>query len=710
MRNELEKIELIEKYLRNELSKEEKLAFEQRMETDKDFFKEVELQKDLVKAIERLGVKNAINKAYRKYKLGKAGFNFGIGSLIIVGIVSAFIWYNNLNTNNEEISKEQELLQLNEEGENFWADADRNLPSQKFILDGDNDTVIETNGGMVMYVPANCFVDEKGNPIKGEVEFEVKEALNTAEIIKAGLESKSGDRLLESAGMFYVNARKNGKTIHVDPENGIYTEIPADEIKPGMQLFEGERKKDGSIDWVNPRALDDFLIPVDIYSLNFYPPGYENTLDELCYDVRDKSFTDSLYYSFSHLYSLNNEPIQIVDAEVNFESDSVAYISEYDAIIDSSRLYINPAKIKSIWSKEFNNTLLATREFEKRLKVIFGTCNGLILDLYINNLDKNMYEIDAIAATMCFGENRKSFLDFAALKEGKVKIDESRSRMLREHYQQKQLMVIEAARSAWNKYNEENQRLNDIAINKRNEHWSNEYARLGENLIQELEINLDEAYRQLGKERPRRVIIPPARYSVVVTNNGWKNVDAYVVESTINRTTLDYTDPDTGKKAVIKYEALSVSILERKKYDRLYIYILPDKLNSFMRLNEKDSVFTENLNELMDYSLICLAYIDDKPYYFEKKSIGATNYYDLQLDEISDDKLNKKLGKFDSNKKDDLFTELAYIRFEIDEEKRMTKIENKAKLRRKIRPVIFPCLYYSKEYEYSEDIIKEAEW
>ena len=169
MRNELEKIELIEKYLRNELSKEEKLAFEQRMETDKDFFKEVELQKDLVKAIERLGVKNAINKAYRKYKLGKAGFNFGIGSLIIVGIVSAFIWYNNLNTNNEEISKEQELLQLNEEGENFWADADRNLPSQKFLLDGDNDTVIETNGGMVMYVPANCFVDEKGNPTKRDI-------------------------------------------------------------------------------------------------------------------------------------------------------------------------------------------------------------------------------------------------------------------------------------------------------------------------------------------------------------------------------------------------------------------------------------------------------------------------------------------------------------------------------------------------------------
>ena len=204
--------------------------------------------------------------------------------------------------------------------------------------------------------------------------------------------------------------------------------------------------------------------------------------------------------------------------------------------------------------------------------------------------------------------------------------------------------------------------------------------------------------------------MPPARYGVLVINNGWKNVDAYVVESTINRTTLDYTDPDTGKKAVIKYEALSVSILDRKKYDRLYIYILPDKVNSFMRLNEKDSVFTENLNELMDYSLICLGYIADQPYYFEKRSIEATNYYDLQLDVISDDKLNKKLGKFDSNKMDDLFNELAYIRFEIDEEKRMTKIENKARLRNKIRPVIFPCLYYSTESDYSEDNTKEAEW
>ena len=163
MRNELEKIELIEKYLRNELSNEEKLAFEHRMETDKDFFKEVELQKDIVKAIERLGVKNAINKAYRKYKLGKAGFNFGIGSLLIVGIVSAFIWYNNPFAENNEI-QEHETLQLNEHGEHIWADADRNLPSQKFVLNGDNDTVIETNGGMVMYVPANCFVDEKGNP------------------------------------------------------------------------------------------------------------------------------------------------------------------------------------------------------------------------------------------------------------------------------------------------------------------------------------------------------------------------------------------------------------------------------------------------------------------------------------------------------------------------------------------------------------------
>ncbi|MBE2256915.1 MAG: hypothetical protein IAE65_12035, partial [Ignavibacteria bacterium] len=279
MRNELEHIELIEKYLRGELSTEEKASFEEQLKTDVSLQKEVNLQKDVVRGIERLAVKQTVQKSYKKYKLGKTGLNFGLGIIVLTAIISTFLWFNG---NLETLDTSKNLYAaLNEDGENSWADADKNLPSQFFTVNTSTDTVIETTGGIVMYIPTGSFLDNNGNTINGEVEFEVKEALNTAQIIQGGLSSKSGDRLLESAGMFYINARKDGKTVQINPDNGIYTEVPTDKVNPKMQLFEGKRMDDGTIDWINPTPLEKFLTPVDINSLNFYPPKYESKLAEL---------------------------------------------------------------------------------------------------------------------------------------------------------------------------------------------------------------------------------------------------------------------------------------------------------------------------------------------------------------------------------------------------------------------------------------------
>lgn len=74
MRNELEHIEIIEKYLRNELSFEEKKVFEEKLKTDVKLQKEVATQRDIITGIERLGIKQTIQVAHKKYKLGKSWF------------------------------------------------------------------------------------------------------------------------------------------------------------------------------------------------------------------------------------------------------------------------------------------------------------------------------------------------------------------------------------------------------------------------------------------------------------------------------------------------------------------------------------------------------------------------------------------------------------------------------------------------------------
>lgn len=809
MRNELEHIEIIEKYLRNELSSEERKVFEEKLKTDVKLQKEVATQRDIITGIERLGIKQTIQVAHKKYKLGKAGFNLGLGAIVLVVITSVFLWYN-ANNSTSTISDENKLPELNELGEKQWADADKLIPSQQFTINTAIDTVIETQGGIVMYIPKGSFLDDNGNAITGNVDFEVKEALNTAQILMGGLSSMSGDKLLESGGMFYINARQDGKTVKINPEHGIYTEVPTDEVNPTMQLFEGKRIDNGSIDWINPTPLEKFLTPVDINSLNFYPSKYEPKLAELGLDVTNKKYKDSLYYSFAwqtndfniekaaELFRINcaschsigkgkiigpdlkgvtdkyfdnkwlisfikdapkliasgdknaikifeeynkvsmppsrlteqeivdvlryidniSNQIEIeknaeflVEELINSIKDTTKYEIDTTSVSDlaseasaeafaesESAQGINPAKIKTIWSKEFNNTLIATREFEERLKTIFGTCNDKVLDLYINNLNLDLYVIDSMAANMSSGNSRNEFLKFAERKDGKVQIDERRMNKLQKHYEQKQKIIAAAIAKTKAKFDKENKQLDEKAGKERIKHTQDEVKRKVDNHTEEFNLNLTEAYRQLGKPKPDR-LDAKAIYKLRLKTGGWKNVDAYVMESLDNRETLDYTDPQTGKKALIQYNPINITIKDETKFDRLLVYILPDKLNSFMRVEKSNLSYTEKLNELMNHNLVCLGYIGEQAYFYSKDNVTPKEYNNVELLPLSQQELKQNLNRYDNMQRKSLLKDFDYQLFEVKEQKRQDKLIARQHLREEIIPAIFPCEFMAKKWQ-----------
>jgi len=672
-----------------------------------------------------------------------------------------------------------------------------------------------------------------------------------------GLSSMSGDKLLESGGMFYVNARQDGKTVKINPEQGIYTEVPTDEVNPNMQLFEGKRMENGSIDWINPTPLEKFLTPVDINSLNFYPPKYEPKLAELGQDVTNKKYKDSLYYSFAWedkqkecfkvgdyeddltegarkgflgkntniesyvsqiscdefeisfiigmrttqsfspsrvesfdidindnsgkigksditligssvvsnavssnirnehaeffaseyknvklitqkikvkstgvcglklpVYPEGYEVVEAIDLAVWFEKEQlIVFDTTYksvelvpdsllgkedvalemglilrDTLIEEvvseganvAQFGINPAKIKTIWSKEFNKTLIATREFEERLKTIFGTCNDKVLDLYINNLNLDLYVIDSMAANMSSGNSRNEFLKFAERKDGKVQIDERRMKKLQKHYTEKQKIIAAAIAKTKAKFDKENKQLDEKAGKERTKHSQDEVKRKQDNFTEEFNLNLTEAYRQLGKPKPDRLDAKDI-YKLRLKTGGWKNVDAYVMESLDNRETLDYTDPTTGKKAVIQYNPINITIKDETKFDRLLVYILPDKLNSFMRVEKSNLSYTEKLNELMNHNLVCLGYIGEQAYFYSKDNVTPKEYNNVELLPLSQQELKHNLNRYDNTQRKSLLKDFDYQLFEIKEQQRQDILIARQHLREEIMPAIFPC-------------------
>lgn len=671
----MEMIELIKKYILNELSDSEKIEFEQRLASDPKLRDEVLTQKQIMKGVERIAVKKSAGKAFKKYKLFKSLKIWGSAFLATAVVAGGILFFAPTSKPSSEV-----LYELNELGTDQWADADHLIPSQLFNVDPNQDTVIETDGGIIMAIPKGTWVDQNGKAIDGPIEIEVKEALNNASIMTAGLGTTSNGELLETGGMFYVNGRKDGESLKIKDGESISTSIPTDDYKAGMQLFDGERMPNGTVNWKNPTKIENYLQTVDIHSLNFYPPHYLDSVHSLGLDANNKVFTDSLYYSYVEEGEFLHKH--------NYMDSVVLYSS------GSSNNGISPQRIQTIWSDEFQNTLLATTAFEQRLQAIHLSCDNSLIDLYISNLDQEMSYIDSLVVTKTSGEVQAMFKVFAAQNLGKVKDGDKHSNLLKRFYEKKLEAYQKAVKLALNKFNSENQKADEQYHETQKDFSTKEEDRKSDNLEQEFYINVCNACEQLGYncKTPRRSV----GYNFNVTNTGWKNVDRFVQEvwkSTANRETLDYTDSTTGKRAVIKYEPVKFEFQYHTSYDGLFVYLIPDSLNSFMRveLDESDQ-YTEKLNELMSYKMIAIGYKGEEIFYTQINDLMPKKYTAINLEVITKAKLNKVLNQ--SNKSshskamiDEARTQHYFLR----DLKRQKEVREIKELRERLRPVVFPC-------------------
>ncbi len=700
MRNELEQIKKIEEYLTGRLTDLERTDFEKEIADNTDLQQQVKLQQQIMSGIERAAIKQDVQRAAKRFKRIRRFYKGGLGGLIVATIIASVFYY----MSPKMAYTGKVLPALNELGQTSWTTADSSIAPQSFLVNAAKDTVIETRGGITLSIPANCFLTADGSAVKGDIEFVVKEALDAASIIKAGLSTKAGNNLLETGGMFFIDARKDDKPLKIDPKNNIYGQIPTDSVKSGMLLFKGKRMPNGTIDWVEPKPINHDLTPVDIKTLNFYPPGYLDSLAKWGYNSHDKKFTDSLYYSFAALFADQNSLLSALDApKIVRAVDSIGTIAPIKPIKPGTEIFIpfadhsicgiNPAKIKAIWDKKFDNTILATREFEQRLYWIHKAGRNEVLDEYINNLNRPMYMNDYAAS--CWQDNpyKDKFLAFSKEQAGSVNISTRQAKKLKEYFAIKTkaytLAAAKTQQEIWNKQHE----LDNIAAGKQNQHLNDEEKRAAQNFDEEFDVNLKEAYRQLGcKPTSTR---PPAKatYAVMINSTGWSNVDRYVYESVTNRTTLTFVDQTTSKTAHIKYALVSFQIDQSEQFDKLLVYLLPDKLSSFMQIKGVHGLYSEKLDELMKYNLVCLGYKDEKAFVFRMDSVAPKAYTHIALSAVVDDKELTRLLNKTGNKTQaaDLQKENEYQRFDIQDKKRQKANILSQELNSRIRASFFDC-------------------
>lgn len=705
MKNDNTKI--IDQYLSGELSDTERIDFEKKLESNAELQKELELQRNIYEGAKRANTRNTVKSVGKKHHLINLTKWIIGGIAVIALIVSAVYFSMQLNSTSEKERESTTQLQIQLKSKELIKD----LPREVFTWSGE-DTVYLSKSGVLISVP-NKAILQNGQPYKGKAIIEWQEAVDGATIMKSGLSTMADSNLLETQGMFSFRVQtENGDLLQVDPEVGIYVQVPVDEIKPGMQLYDGKYDKDSVINWVNPVPLEKIPIPVDMSELDFYPKGYEDTLDKLKLS-QEKEYRDSLYLVCEFVegntskYQDNNDPIneysnveEIIDNKL-ISTDTFEVVGLKDSIcydIEPHR-YIPPSSVLAFWNEKFNNTILATRDFEKRMRVIHETCDESLLKLYTSNLDQPLYFIDSLAVARGY----KQFESFFAERVGKMELSNYHLKNLKNVYEKGMFTLREDLKKQRTEYEKNKISISNKLIRERVAQAVRTSNMMEKSLAEETRFNLKQKPVVNQQTVPASfvsstalVIAQQRTRSVgfrINNNNAVCNVDRKVANATRSRS--NFRGSYQGKSIDVKYNNFKLSVENHSEYSRLYVYLLPDKFSSYQRLSGSDGEFSYRMNDKVLYNVVVIGFNQNEFFYYEKQNINRGSFNKLKLNSISESKFEKKIAAINSsrlNEPSGLMKDLKWLKLEKDYYKLTNEVTRKNRLLKRMRKVVFPCM------------------
>lgn len=528
MRLALENIERVEVYLNNELNAQERKQFEDELTTNSDLAEVLAEVRLLRKAISRKELRTKIDNIRPKG---------GMNSTIIIGLIGLAViliawalWPNqSLEDSNDTSSAKTEVsTESSTSDENILIiDSDSQKSSdengnkiaelggkklyatpdiQKFTFKSEAGATIVGKDGMLIIVPKNAFIDESGKELSGEVELKLLEALGISEMVLYNLHTVSNGSVLESGGMFYTETTIGGIPAKINPKRPFYIEIPTPERDTDMKLFKGEVKANGDINWIDPKPLEQFLVTVPLSELDFLPNGFADEVSSnmpfLTYEEATNKVIDSLYYSLKWFDN---------------ESFGNQRFVKADTIADElfGECGIDPASIETIKKARFQNSFIATKAFEERVKELHKTQNGdALLQIYIRNLDRDLRECDALVAAAAPDEQKAVFRAFAKENLGNIKDAALYSDRLQAYYVKRRKELRDIHNRISVDYNEKNQAKLEMLAAKR-DRLSSLPASLNPSTVRQSSSNV---------------------FATRWASGGWGNIDKYLVPQLINNT------------------------------------------------------------------------------------------------------------------------------------------------------------------------------
>lgn len=189
--------------------------------------------------------------------------------------------------------------------------------TELFSIDNSKDTVLISDHGSFINVPANCFVDVNGESVTN-VDVEFTEYTNPADILLSGIPMEyitdDGNEVFQSAGMCEIGATSNGKEVSIANGKSLDIGLKNQAQDADFNLYYFDKQKGEWIEKEKSLAVDNSDIPTKPVTLSTI-----DTSRILNIDVQENSLNmDFLMWDQSNFYLLPGQDPKYHDQGISW--------------------------------------------------------------------------------------------------------------------------------------------------------------------------------------------------------------------------------------------------------------------------------------------------------------------------------------------------------------------------------------------------------
>lgn len=115
------------------------------------------------------------------------------------------------------------------------------VPFDTYRVKSEKGGKLDPSSGSHIIIPAGAFVDNAGNPVKGDVEVRYRELRDPVDFFVSGIPmhyDSAGTRYhFESAGMVEIAAFKDGKVVYLKPDKKVEIQLASDNSSTAFNLY-----------------------------------------------------------------------------------------------------------------------------------------------------------------------------------------------------------------------------------------------------------------------------------------------------------------------------------------------------------------------------------------------------------------------------------------------------------------------------------------